>query len=110
MKRRIAKLLVRLANRICPSYEVKPNYEAKEIAIAIAITKKNIRQYRYSCSKNTSYRKGISDMIRIQKGNNHSHIFEAIEKNGLIEDKVYMRGRNKVVESRLKVYVRKEEE
>lgn len=110
MKQKLAKLLLRLSEKLCPTYEVKPSYEAKELAIAIAITKKNIRQYRYSCSKNTSYRKGISDMIRIQKGNNHSHIFEAIEKNGLIEDKVYMRGRNKVVESRLKVYVRKEEE
>ena len=49
-------------------------------------------------------------MTRIQKGNNHSHIFEAIEKNSLIEDVVYLKGGERVVESRLKVYVRKEEE
>lgn len=110
MKQKLAKLLLRLAEKLCPTCEVKPSYEAKELAIAVAITKKNIRQYRGSCSKDTSYRKGLSDMTRIQKGNNHSHIFEAIENNGLIEDKVYMRGVDKVVESRLKVYVRKKEE
>lgn len=110
MKRRIAKLLVRLANRICSSYEVKPNYEAKEIAIAVAITKKNIRQYRSSCKEKISYRKAVSDMERIQKGNNRSHIFEALEKNGLIIDKVYQKDGDRVVESRLKVYVRKEDE
>lgn len=110
MKRKLAKLLLRLAEKLYPTCEVKPSYDAKEIAIAVAITKKNIRQYRGSCSKNTSYRKGVSDMTRIQKGNNHSHIFEAIEKNGLIEDVVYLKGGERVVESRLKVYVRKEEE
>lgn len=109
MKQKLAKLLLRLAEKLCPTCEVKPTYEAKEIAIAVAITKKNIRQYRSSCSKK-SYRKGVSDMTRIQKGNNHSHIFEAIEKNGLIEDVVYLKGGERIVESRLKVYVRKEEE
>ena len=49
-------------------------------------------------------------MVRIQKGNNHSHIFEALEKNNLIIDRVYKKDRDKVVESRLKVYVRKEED
>ncbi|SFG56517.1 hypothetical protein [Prevotella sp. KH2C16] len=110
MKQNIAKLLVRLASKIYPTYEIKPDYEAKEIAIAVAITKKNIKQYRSSCKDKTSYRKGVADMVRIQKGNNHSHIFEALEKNCLIEDKVYQKDGEKVVESRLKVYVRKSEE
>ena len=48
-------------------------------------------------------------MERIQKGNNRSHIFEAIEKNKLISDHVYTKDGNKIVESRLKVYVRKED-
>lgn len=109
MKQKIAKLLVKLANLICPIYEVKPGYEAKEIAIAVAITKKNIRQYRSSCEEKISHRKGVLDMERIQRGNNHSHIFEAIEKNGLIIDKVYHKDGDKIVESRLKVYVRKED-
>ncbi len=110
MKQKIAKILVRIAGKLCPTYEIKPDYEPKEIAIAVAITKKNIRQYRSSCREKTSYRKGVSDMTRIQKGNNHSHIFEAIEKNGLIEDVVYLKDGERIVESRLKVYVRKEEE
>lgn len=110
MKQKIAKLLVKLANLICPIYEVKPGYEAKEIAIAVAITKKNIRQYRSSCKEKISYRKAVSDMERIQKGNNRSHIFEALEKNGLITDKVYQKDGDRVVESRLKVYVCKEGE
>lgn len=110
MKQKIAMLLVKLANSICPTYEVKPGYEAKEIAIAVAITKKNIRQYRSSCNEKTSHRKAVADMVRIQKGNNRSHIFEALEKNGLITDKVYQKGGDKVVESRLKIYVRKEED
>lgn len=110
MKQKIAKLLVKLACRICPTYEIKPDYEAKEIAIAIAITKKNIKQYRSSCKEKISHRKAVSDMVRIQKGNNHSHIFEALEKNGLIVDNVYQKDGEKVVESRLKVYVRKSEE
>ena len=109
MRKRIASLLIWLAQKVYPSYESKPNYEAKEIAIAVAITKKNIRQYRSSCKEKTSYRKAISDMERIQKGNNRSHIFEAIEKNKLISDYVYTKDGNKVVESRLKVYVCKEE-
>lgn len=109
MRKRIASLLIWLAQKVYPSYESKPNYEAKEIAIAVAITKKNIRQYRNSCKEKTSYRKAIADMERIQKGNNRSHIFEAIEKNKLISDYVYTKDGNKVVESRLKVYVRKEE-
>ena len=49
-------------------------------------------------------------MVRIQKGNNRSHIFEYIEDNGLIVDRVYKKDGEKVVESRLKVYVRKSEE
>lgn len=110
MRQKIAKLLIMLARMIYPTYEVKPGYEAKEIAIAVVITKKNIRQYRSSCSEKTSYRKAVSDMVRIQKGNNRSHIFEALEKNGLIVDKVYQKDGDKVVESRLKVYVRKEED
>ena len=110
MKQKIAKFLVKLANSICPTYEVKPGYEAKAIAIAVAITKKNIHQYRSSCNEKTSHRKAVADMVRIQKGNNHSHIFEALEKNGLITDKVYQKDGDKVIESRLKVYVRKEDE
>ena len=47
-------------------------------------------------------------MVRIQRGNNHSHIFEALEKNALIIDRVYQKDGDKVVETRLKVYVRKE--
>lgn len=107
MKQRIAELLLRLLEKLRPSYEIKPSYEAKEIAIAVAITKKNIRQYRSSCKEKTSYRKAVADMVRIQKGNNRSHIFEALEKNGLIVDKVYQKDGDRVVESRLKVYVRK---
>ena len=86
---------------------MKQNF-AKLLTRVVAITKKNIRQYRSSCKEKTSYRKAIADMVRIQKGNNHSHIFEALEKNGLIVDKVYQKDGDKVVESRLKVYVRKE--
>ena len=110
MKQKIAKLLVRLAEKLYPTYEINPSYEAKEIAIVVAITKKNIKQYRSSCKHKTSHRKAVTDMVRIQKGNNHSHIFEAIEKNGLIKDMVYINGGERVVESRLKVYVRKSEE
>lgn len=51
MREKIAKLLIKLAKWIYPAYEVKPDYEAKEIAIAVAVTKKNIRQYRNSCKK-----------------------------------------------------------
>lgn len=40
MRKRIASLLVWLSQKVYPSYEVKSNYEAKEIAIAVAITKK----------------------------------------------------------------------
>ena len=90
MRKRIASTLVWLAQKVYPSYEAKPNYEAKEIAIAVAITKKNIRQYRKSCNGKTSYRK-------------------AIEKNKLISDHIYTKYGNKIVESRLKVYVRKED-
>ena len=110
MKNRIAHLLVRIAEWLYPTFELKPTYEAKEIAIAVAITKKNIRQYRSSCGGTCSYRKGVSDMERIQMGNNHSHIFEAIERNGLIVDKTYRNGGDIIVESRLKVYVHKEED
>nr|DAI40385.1 MAG TPA: hypothetical protein [Caudoviricetes sp.]DAW80118.1 MAG TPA: hypothetical protein [Caudoviricetes sp.] len=109
MKDRIAHLLVRLAERLCPTFELKPTYEAKEIAIAVAITKKNIRQYRSSYGGKCSYRKGVSDTEKIQRGNNHSHIFEAIERNGLIVDNVYVKDGERIVESRLKVYVRKKE-
>lgn len=108
MKHKLATFLVKLANYICPTYEVKPSYEAKEIAIAVAIKKKHIRLYRESCRKKASYRKAIADIIRIQKGNNRSHIFEAIERKSLIKDSVYQRGSDTIVESRLKVYVRKE--
>ena len=94
MKDRIAHLLVRLAERLCPTF---------------AITKKNIRQYRSSRGGKCSYRKGVVETEKIQKGNNHSHIFEAIERNGLIVDKVYVKGGERIVESRLKVYVRKKE-
>lgn len=110
MKQKIAKLFVKLASKICPTYEFVPDYVAKEIAIAVAITKKNIRQYRSSCKEKTSYRKAIADMVRVQKANNRSHIFEALEKNNLITDKVYQKDGDKVVESRLKVYVCKEDE
>ena len=99
MKDRIAHLLVRLAERLCPTFELKPTYEAKEIAIAVAITKKNIRQYRNSRGGKCSYRKGVVETEKIQKGNNHSHIF----------DKVYVKGGERIVESRLKVYVCKKE-
>lgn len=109
MKNRIAHLLVRLAEWLCPTFELKPAYEAKEIAIAVAVTKKNIRQYRSSRGGKCSYRKGVVETEKIQKGNNHSHIFEAIERNGLIVDKVYVKGGERIVESRLKVYVRKKE-
>lgn len=110
MKQKIAKLLVKLAKKICSTckYELEYVYEPKEIAIAI--TKMNIKQYRSSTEAKTSHRKAVSDMVRIQKGNNHSHIFEALEKNNLIIDRVYQKGGDKVVESRLKVYVRKEED
>lgn len=110
MKQEIAKLLVRMAGKLCPTYEIKPDYEPKEIAIAVAITKKNIRQYRSSCREKTSYRKAVADMVRIQKGNNRSHIFESVENNGLIVDRVYQKNGEKIVESRLKVYVRKSED
>lgn len=46
MKQKLSKLLLRLAEKLYPTCEAKPSYEAKEIAIAVAITKKNIRQYR----------------------------------------------------------------
>ena len=112
MKQKIAKLLVKLAKKICPTckYELEDVYEPKEIAIAVAITKKNIKQYRSSTEAKTSHRKAVSDMVRIQKGNNHSHIFETLEKNNLIIDRVYQKGGDKVVESRVKVYVRNEED
>ena len=110
MKEKIAKLLIKLLYRIYPTYEVMPGYEAKEIAIAVAITKKNILQYRSSCKEKISHRKAVADMVRIQKGNNRSHIFEALERNALITDRVYQKDGDKVVESRLKIYVRKEED
>lgn len=110
MKQRIARLLVKLASKICPTYEYSPDYTAKEVAIAVAITKKNIRQFRASHKTKISYRKAIADMVRIQKGNNRSHIFEALEKNGLVVDRVYQKDGDRIVESRLKVYVRKSED
>ena len=94
---------------ICPTFELKPTYEAKGIAIAVAITKKNIRQYRSSRGGKCSYRKGVVATVKIQKGNNNSHICEAIVRNSLIVDKVYVKGGERIVESRLKVYVRKKE-
>lgn len=48
-------------------------------------------------------------MERIQKANNRSHIFHAIEVNNLIADKVYTKDGTKVIESRLKVYVHKKD-
>lgn len=108
MKQKIARLIIKLARKIDPTYEMTPDYKAKEVAIAVSITKKNIRQYRESCTEKISHRKAISDMIRIQKGNNRSHIFEALERNELITDRVYQKGGDKVVESRLKVYVLEE--
>lgn len=108
MKECVAKFLVKIVNKLCPTYELKPSYEAKDVAIAVAITKMDIRQYRNSCNKKISYGKALSDMVRIQRGNNHSRIFEALEKNSLIIDRVYQKDGDKVVETRLKVYVRKE--
>ena len=108
MKECVAKFLVKIVNKLCPTYELKPSYEAKDVAIAVAITKMDIRQYRNSCDKKISYGKALSDMVRIQRGNNHSRIFEALEKNSLIIDRVYQKDGDKVVETRLKVYVRKE--
>ena len=67
MKDRIAHLLVRLAERLCPTFELKPTYEAKEIAIAVAITKKNIRQYRSSRGGKCSYRKGVVETERYRR-------------------------------------------
>lgn len=108
MKECVAKFLVKIVNKLCPTYELKPSYEAKDVAVAVAITKMDILQYRNSCDKKISYGKALSDMVRIQRGNNHSRIFEALEKNALIIDRVYQKDGDKVVETRLKVYVRKE--
>lgn len=55
MKECVAKFLVKIVNKLCPTYELKPSYEAKDVAIAVAITKMDIRQYRNSCNKKISY-------------------------------------------------------
>lgn len=113
MKKKLASLLTRWAMKlnpeatitaVVPQYE---HYEATAIGAAQELTKNDLRKFKQKNGEKSSrkaMRQLIDDTIKAQS----SRILNTAL--GIIEVSTYRKGENTVVESRLNVYVRKDEE
>lgn len=112
MRKKIATLLTKLAMRlnpeatitaVVPTYE---NYEASAIGAAQELTKNDLRKFKQNNGEKSS-RKAMRQLIDETIKAQASRILNTA--HGIIEVSTYKRGDSTVVESRLNVYVRKEE-
>lgn len=112
MKKRFASLLTKWAMKlnpeaaitaVVPQYE---NYEARAIGAADELTKNDLRKFKQKNGEKSS-RKAMRKMIDATIKGQVNRILSAA--HGIIEVSVYKKGESTVVESRLNVYVRKEE-
>lgn len=113
MKKEIAGMLVKLASKIyeeAPTLQVPnvENYVAKKVAIATSFGKKDVKRYKSLSSTKLSSRGARKLIIRdLKKDTINSILKRAVD---LIEINVYGSGEETIVEGKLNVYVRKEDE
>lgn len=112
MKKKLATILTKWAMKLNPEATITavvPNYEhyeATAIGTAQELTKNDLRKFKQTNGEKSSrkaMRQLIDDTIKAQA----SRILNTA--HGIIEVSTYKRGDSTVVESRLNVYVRKEE-
>lgn len=109
MRKKIAKLLMALAEIICHGEDVKAFlksdvYEPKQIAFATSYTNKDVR--RKCKTYKISRRKAVKSIVEDCKIQNMKVIFGTAKR--FLHHKVYNDGNEIVVETRLNTYVRKE--
>lgn len=111
IRNKLAMFLCFIAEKLCtePRKVIIPpsdEYVAKQAVVAVSICKKDIKKYKYkNCIK--SHRKAKAGLIEEVKSCNVKAIFETVKD--LIEVRLYRDGEYTVVDSRLNVYVPKEE-
>lgn len=116
MRQRIAKWLVRLAEKVNPqerlsSIERVDNYEAKKLGICLVRTKKEIKDYRKKkkLDEGWSNRKSDEMFIKEVKDEIRQSIISSINQRGLIEYSVEKIGDELRVAGEIKVYTKKED-
>lgn len=115
MKTKISNWLIRLAEKINPqerlsSIERVDNYEAKKLGICLALTKKEIKDYRKKkkLDEGWSNRKSDEMFIKEVKDEVRQSIVSSINQRGLIEYSVEKIGDELRVTGEIKVYIKKE--
>lgn len=113
MRKKLATIFTKWAMRlnpeatitaVVPQYE---NYEATAIGSANELTKNDLRKFKQKNGEKSS-RKAMRQLIDNTIKEQANKILNTAL--GIIEVSVYKRGESTIVESRLNVYVRKDEE
>ena len=113
MKKRLARLLTKWAIRLNPEaateavVPIYEHYEATAIGAAQELTKNDLRKFKQNNGEKSS-RKAMRKLIDETVDAQAKRILHTA--HGIIEVSTYKRGDSTVVESRLNVYVRKNEE
>ena len=108
MRKKLAKLLVRLADKIYPEKVARipqvNNYEASKIGLGLIISPEEIK--KYAAKHMVSYSKASKELIAEAKQKVKDAIFLRIEKDSIIESKVsFIKGGTKI-EGWLNIYAK----
>lgn len=105
MKKKIALLLLKIAQRLSPEsrFEYVDNYVARDAARAVAIGKRDITNYRKK--NNCSIRFAVSALVGECIKQNRVAIYNTLLANKIFNEKVYRKGKETIVETRLKILV-----
>lgn len=112
MKKKLAAMLTKMALRLNPDAAVQAvvpvyeEYEAKAIGVGGEITKNDIRKFKRETGEKST-RKATKLLVDKTRKSNLDSIFATA--SGIIEEKIYKKEDSIIVESRLNVYVKKED-
>lgn len=103
--RRIANILVRLANWLYPQAEQKNGYVARQFGIGIHISKNDVKKFRKLNPQYDSHRKALSALIEDCKEKAIFNIVAGLKDKGIVEYEVKKTLYVADVKAVLKVYV-----
>lgn len=111
MKKKLATWLHRLASKICPSvdytFDEEVLYEPKICGIAYVITKKDIKNYKANSKfAIPSTREALRELTKEKILKAKKSVFGTIE-NSIMEQRIYKKGNDTVVEVKVNCYVAK---
>lgn len=110
MKKKIAKLLVRIARRLAPDLydrvETLTGYVPMKLGVSLAVSPAEVSHYRQA--ENCSYRKAKGRVVKDMKKRIRQSIYGSLIEGKHIEYNTHRQGEDMVISGYIRIYKRKD--